>query len=435
MEIQMKNIFIPSVKGNIGDWVYYTSVMPIRELSERVSFVKDVHKSNILSELLQRSISDKREIEISNYLAETDQRFLNSLVLAIYDTLPQWHPASIESTFVLQNTDEIQGDVGLLEFNGNEKIIPIDGQHRLAGIKYLLEKYNNKEIKRNENYPILADIIPVIFIAHRNDSEKNRLRTRRLFTTLNKYAVKVNKQEIIAIDEDDPMAITTRWLVENDKRFYDGRIKIKGGANIDINDECLTSIENLYDILTILFVKILKKGSQKTLTQMKRPSNKQLKAYRREGISFFDCLANYSPEIKDFFDSSSYGEIAQNYRQKGHVLFRPVGLKLIANLLSKIDGQLLEERFDRLKNLPMNLNLLPFRGLLITKHGKMQDSNEAKARNLLLASIGISLNVTEVNSAKAGIAIITGHNKNKIKNSHIPTTINDLKKIDKIKVN
>lgn len=432
----MKNIFFPSIRGNIGDWIYYTSVMPIQEISERVKFVEDIHATNVLSELLQRDVVNRRITEISDYLAQTEQRFFNSLVLAIYDTLPVWHPASVEATVSSKKVSKVNGEVGLLEFNGNEQIIPIDGQHRLAGIKNLIERYESQEIRESENYPFLEDIIPVIFIAHRRDSEANFLRIRRLFTTLNKYAVKVNKHEIIAIDEDDPMAITTRWLVENDPRFCVGRIKIKGGANISVEDECFTSIENIYDVLSLLFVKVLNIGSHKSLTTNKRPTEEALLFFRKQALIFFDCLADYSPEVKEVFaaSDSDYGRVALKARKSGHVLFRPIGLKLITNLIARMGQVSIGERFDKLKKIPMNMKSMPYRKLLISEHDKMQDSNEPKVRNILLASLGIKLTAAEKNSAKTGIAIITGHNRNKILTSHLPTKISELKDIENIEV-
>lgn len=422
----MSSVFFPSVRGIIGDWVYYSSVMPIQEVAKRVDFVKDVHKSSSLSDYLQRSIKPKRKKEISDYLAQNDERFFNSLVLAVYDNHPEWFPATVSST-KCNKIDNIQGDVGLLEFSGEEKIIPIDGQHRLAGIKTLLKRYQDKEIKPNEKYSFLDDIIPVIFIAHRKNTEKNRLRTRRLFTTLNKYAVKVNRYEVISLDEDDPMAITTRWLVENDERFEDGRIKLKGGANISPNDGALTTIENIYDVLTILFTTVYQKIRKKTLTDGFRPSDKVLNNYREYALSYFHLLGLNYPEIKKYYSKDNYEKYAISQRKAGNVLFRPVGLKLIANLISKYENIGLAERFDKIKNIPMNLKQKPYLGLLITYEGRMQDGNEAKVRNILLAALGIELNKTEKRSAMAGLSILKGTPIGNIRVKDIPNSLSDLK--------
>lgn len=429
--------FFPSIRGEVGDWVFYSSVLPIQDLATRVGFVKDIHPTAAedLSNLIQRDVKDKRATDIAKYIKQTDQRFFNSLVLAIYGGVPQWHPATVEPTLALGDTANIRGKVGLLEFSGKEEIIPIDGQHRLAGIDHFLSANNEVDERKRTDFPVYDDLIPVIFVAHRMDSDENLLRTRRLFTTLNKYAVRVNKQEIIAIDEDDPMAITTRWLLEEDPRFCSGRILVKGGANIDIGDSCLTSIENIYDILTILFDKILKKGPKKHLTSMKRPSDSDLAWYREKALLYFECLASFSKEIEKFFKSKNYGAVAKAEREKGNVLFRPVGLKLITLLVARFDGIPLDSRFDSLKDIPLNMNEYPYYKLLISDQNKMLDKNEPKVRSLLLAALGKKLNSIEKGSAKAGIALISGQPKNKIKNSHIPDNIEGLKNISNVASN
>ena len=425
--MKSEHVFFPCVRGNIGDWIYYSSVMPIQEVANRVSYVKDVHKTKVLSDWLQREIKEKRKNEISDYLSQTNERFFNSLVLAVYKNSPEWFPATVTSSKF--QSVEMTGDVGFLQFTGNEEIIPIDGQHRLAGLKYLFERYEKGEIVPNDNYPFLEDMIPVIFVAHMKGTETSRLRTRRLFTTLNKYAVKVSRHEIISLDEDDPMAITTHWLVENDSRFNEGRIKFKSGSNIAVGDGCLTSIENVYDVLTILFVKVFKMGTRVDLTTGRRPSDKLLKKYRYYALSFFKGLEENYKEIEKYFAASDYEDYAIKVRKQGHVLFRPVGLKLIANLLAKFDSISIEDRFHCIKNVPMNLNEPPYYRLLISEQGRMQDGNEAKVRNLLFGALGMTLNKTEKSSAKAGLSILKGIPRNKINNDHIPTTIEELEKI------
>ena len=423
----MKSIFFPSIRGQIGDWVYYSSVIPILEIAERVSYVKDVHSCSSLSNLLQRSIKEKRKTEISDYLSKTDARFFNSLVLAVYGSNPEWFPASIAAAEA--GVVDIEGEVGLLKFSGDEEIIPIDGQHRLAGIKTLFNRYNSGDISPNDEFPFTSDMVPVIFIAHRKESEAHRLRTRRLFTTLNKYAVKVNRYEIISLDEDDPMAITTRWLVENDKRFSEGRIKFKGGSNISVEDGCLTSIENLYDVITILFTKVYRIGTVKQLTTDKRPSDTLIKKYREYALQFFECLAENYQEIGKYYSHKNFEKYASRQREKGHLLFRPVGLKLFANLLSKFEGKDIADRFSQIKEVPYSLYDKPYFGLLMSEHGKMQDGNEAKVRNLIFHALGLPVNRNEIKSAKSGLSILTGQPVGKITNKMLPDSLGQLRKI------
>lgn len=92
-------------------------------------------------------------------------------------------------------------NLGVLELNGDEKIFPVDGQHRVEGIKKVVnesDKYNDEQI-------------PVIFIGHKTD-DAGMQRSRRLFSTLNRYAKPVSMRDIIALDEDDVVAIASQRL-------------------------------------------------------------------------------------------------------------------------------------------------------------------------------------------------------------------------------
>lgn len=51
------------------------------------------------------------------------------------------------------------------------------------------------------------------------------VRTRRLFTSLNKKAKPVDKSAVIALDEDDLAAYATRALVENSRVFDEDKVK------------------------------------------------------------------------------------------------------------------------------------------------------------------------------------------------------------------
>ena len=49
-------------------------------------------------------------------------------------------------------------------------------------------------------------------------------RVRRLFSTLNRYAKPVSMRDIIALDEDDIIAIASRELIDNHPLFSNERI-------------------------------------------------------------------------------------------------------------------------------------------------------------------------------------------------------------------
>ncbi|MBE7417372.1 MAG: DGQHR domain-containing protein [Ideonella sp.] len=239
-----KRRYLPALRGRLGDWAFYSVLMTLKQVAEKVNYAKEVHNSVKLSELIQRELDDKtRAGEIGNYLLTNEDRFFNSLVVAVYDGDPEWHEFhNLKPISSDINVDDIdygsRYSVGYLSLSGSEKLFALDGQHRLAGIRSALA----------QDESIGEDEVSVIVVAH-HTSAAGQKRTRKLFTTLNKTAKPVSKSEIIALDEADAMAITARHLVEGDRRFSDKLVHIKSKQpNLPQTDrEHLITLINLYD--------------------------------------------------------------------------------------------------------------------------------------------------------------------------------------------
>ena len=212
-----KRLKLPCLKGKMGDWYYYVSLMKFKDVADRVSMVPDIHKSKKLSNLIQREVSN-RSTEIVEYLKNQDQRFFNSLILGIYGGKPQWHEFTISTSEINEYSenenqeyidlneeeqDYFDSSLGILVLNGDEKIFAIDGQHRTKAIQDAVKA--DSELFEEE--------IATIFVAHKN-SDEGLERTRRLFSTLNRYAKPVEKSEIIEL------ALSDHVSFENIKIIY-----------------------------------------------------------------------------------------------------------------------------------------------------------------------------------------------------------------------
>ena len=209
MKKKLREIVLPALRGIMGDWVYYSSLMDLGELSSRVHYAEEIHKNQALSDMIQRHLKRGRSAQIAEYLKVQPERFFNSLVIAIYGGQPNWHALSdvrskARSDELTNLKKNIIASVGFLTLRGDENLFALDGQHRLAGIKTAVA-----DGLESDPY----DEVSVIFVAHR-DTKGGLERTRRLFTTLNKTARPVSKGDIIALDEDDVMAICVRRLIE-----------------------------------------------------------------------------------------------------------------------------------------------------------------------------------------------------------------------------
>jgi len=358
--------------------------MPAEVVARQISFAEELHKNKKLSELIQREIKKKRGLEIANYLRTQNERFFNSLVVAVYGGDPDWFEFGIKSQNKEVSVDDIPEyalhSFGFIHFDGGEKLFALDGQHRLAGIKKVFA--DGKRI---------ADEISVVLVAHKN-TKKGLERTRRLFTTLNKTAIPVSKGEKIALDENDVMAITVRRLVEENQMFEGDRIAINATNNLAKTDlHSLTTIGNLYDVLTILFSKILNKASIKDL-QYNRPDDQSLNAYYETACDFFGLLQDNIPELKSFFRAKDFGRVVKNNRGNfgGSVVFRPLGLTIYTETIQRLsaDHSLLES-VRLVSKIPRILTKEPFAGVLWdSRKGVIISKGRVLTRNLMLYMLG-----------------------------------------------
>lgn len=386
-----KTLLLPALRGIIGDWVYYVCLMPIPELASRVNYAEEIHQDGALSKLIQRSLEGERAEHIKGYLEKTKQRFFNSLVLATYDGRPEWlevgnFEATSQPDLIAELDDQALETLGFLRLSGEEKIFAVDGQHRLAGIKRAVSNKLSFESER----------LPVVFVAH---NEKERERTRRLFTTLNKTARPVKKRDIIALDEDDTMAIVARRLVEGNDWFRDPKILVASSENLPASNRIsLTTISNLYDVLKLLF-KYKSKAVRDTQLRFYRPSDIELEKFYNYAVSYFCALSKAFPALGAYFASDEPSILARQHRGKhgGHILFRPIGLSIFTSLaieFSKINEISLTEAVERLREMPTELTGRPYRNVIWDPSGeKMIPTGKKLAQDLLRYMVGLPVDV------------------------------------------
>lgn len=384
----MEKLFLPALRGLIGDWVYYPTLMKLKDIAERVCIAEEICQSSSLNEMVQRWIKEDRGKNIKDYLLKQEQRFFNSLIVAVHEGDPSWYDITrIESNSQFDAEDipeDVVAGIGILSLNGEEKLFVLDGQHRLIGIKEAVK----------ESPQLGEDELAIIFIAHRTSPEGMK-RSRRLFTTLNKYAVQVSKGETIALDEDDTMAIIVRRLVTENPMFNNDRILNNATNNIpSSNFTCLTTIGNLYDLLEILFAKIYIISKQKKPKDIKdeltkiRLNDDILNKHYANACNYFERLAAGFSPLTEFFDATDYPTIVRRYRHLdgGSILFRPVGLVIIAEIVSMlVRNNSLDECFTLVAKLPTDLTAKPYNGVIWhPTQKKLQIREKTLVRNVLL---------------------------------------------------
>ena len=381
-----KMLFLPALRAMMGDWTYYIASMTLQELAERVTTATTFHQSATLDEEIQRSLSPRAR-DIADYLLSQPQRLFGTLVVGVYGGEPEWLEVEIKEDARPWPVGEerLEGTIGLLRLSGSEQLFALDGQHRLLGTVQALE----------DNPSLGTEEVAVIFVGHSED-QNGLVRTRRLFSTLNRYAKPVSKRDIIALDEDDAAAIVTRRLINNHSLFvnrvYRGKTKalpVTDGSNV-------TSIVALYDC-----VEMILKLNPAWDDQHKRfrPDDRILDDFTQRCMNYWDALIDEHEVLQNYVELPMDTGPAERFRGRhgGHLFFRPIGLLThtwaVTTLCVK-EGGSEAATIRRLALVPMELGEDPWLGLFWDeKNHRMITSQEAQrvAKRLMYYSVGGAL--------------------------------------------
>lgn len=376
----MTTTALPALRAKMGDWVYYVTAMTFRELSESVHYARELYPHTELDDVIQRELS-KRGKSISEYLLGQGQRFFGAMILAVADGAPKFIDVKVvDPTLTYARTEGL----GLVVFDGTQKYFALDGQHRLSAMRLAIEK----------NPALESEQVSVIFVQHKNTKE-GKGRTRRLFTTLNRYAKAISKMDAIAMDEDDAVAVTTRRLIRTHGLFRGKRLSISAQKAISPQDRVVfTNAITIYDA-TELVLKSKKWPISKKFKQWPRPLN-ELEEMFGKALRFWEGLCNSIEPIKKI-DGATSAPFPSDLRSShgGHLLFRPIGLTTYARAYRMaVDAGLSEERaHSRLAKVDYDLNSPPWPGV-VWHPGKRRmlykKDNEMLCTKLLAYLIGIN---------------------------------------------
>lgn len=362
------NRTFPALRCKMGEWIYYLTFFTFTDVKEWIKPTDQIHQSKQLREMIQRALTNNVD-SIADYLRQQEEHFFNSVVVGVYGGAPQWFPIEVARSPVLGEPnlkENEKASIGVLQFDGSEQLFAIDGQHRVEGIKKAI----------SEEPSLMHDELSVLLVAH-EITDEGRQRTRRLFTTLNKWAKPVTKADIIALDEDDAFAIVTRRLVEefpllrSENRHETRFVHFGSQPSLNKNDNTnLTTIRTIYEICSTVYMPILKNSpdnerkSKIDSHRRIRPSDDVIDEIYRQNTSYWTCLVANLPEYQELFASQPTDEVAGKFRTNGgHFMFRPLGQQAFSRAVRiMMDRSMsMEDSVQALCNVPMNLNEPPWK--------------------------------------------------------------------------
>ena len=382
----------PAIKAHMGDWNYYIVRMKMREIAQEVKFAHDIHKDKTLSDAVQRILKKRRvKKEIVGYLVRRPDRFFSSIVVAALGGEPVWYPVEMDEDVVpkiFSAMTSLRDSFGVLSFGDEPKYYALDGQHRVAAIKLLISGEADEEAPPGFEEDLLS-VIVVLREEHDIAGREWMRRYRRLFSSLNRYAQKTDRDTDIIMDEDDIFAIVTRRLITEQSFFQaPGReresFKVQTeGKNLRRNASQFTTLQTLY----AMNEKLLRTRDRNTRGWFPngedvdirfRPEEDFLEQCYDELSGYWDAILEALPVLHETpanmrrhdREQSSNGE----YRDL--LVFHPIGQELLAELVrSLLDDAFPENGYgdhtemtaalDRLDRIPWELHAAPWRYLLL----------------------------------------------------------------------
>lgn len=333
-------IQLPAIKGVIGNWVYYQTVIPFREVAQRIDNDHSIREYKTLDDHLQRGLS-ARSKKIRDYLQREDTRFFNSAIIGLFGGKPNWYSFEFAPSAIpdMELDDNVLQTLGVLEFTGGERLFSIDGQHRIEGIKQALTA---------EPDGFTEDELPVIIVAH-SDTATGKIRTRRLFSEINTKALRVSGLDDLITNEDNPIDINARRIYAEFEPFEkDKFILLSPKSSISANAEEFTTILNLRAVNKILYNSSYK-------FRETRPSDDVIEVLYQKTLNFWtEAVSNLTPYTKVLKEQTEDVTLYRN-PDGGSLLFRPIGIDLLAEMY----GSWIDEMGDT-SDLWAAVNLLNF---------------------------------------------------------------------------
>lgn len=349
----------PALEARMGSWKYYICKMKMRELAGEVRFASEVYEDRTLDDAIQRALSESRvKNEIVSFLAKRPDRFFSSVVVASLGGNPKFYPVRITdderfSVFTDQGLDEA---FGVLTFSGDQKYYALDGQHRLAAIKTLLDRTDPASQQAPDGFA--DEEISVLMIVRQEDADAAFLQSyRRLFSSLNRYAKATDKDTNIIMDEDDTFAILTRRLITEHKFFsWAGKQKesvrvLMKGKNLRSSDAYFTSLQTLYTMNEILLTSAWRHeaggwgtGEGKELTKDTdafkrfRPEEEYLDSLYDELVIYWNGLLETVTTLKNEPVKMRVHDPKKDVDPESgdHLLFWPMGQEILAKITRRL---------------------------------------------------------------------------------------------------
>lgn len=375
----------PALRGKFGETEYYLATMYVGEAIRLTSFPEDVPdwECQSVEERYHMDIdlSSVRK-SIAPYYADDPARFSGALVFAVIDPKdtmafePLTQFAGRSSAPALYQT--AASNMGFLTLNGDEILVPLDGQHRIKAFQYAIDGTddNNRPIPSLKvNTDLSKDQVAVILVRFQPTP------ARRIFSKINRYAKPTSKADNLITDDDDAIAVMTRELLGEDGVIPTRLVRI-GANTLPKTAPEFTTLATFYESTAVMVNELgyVGKGKPADMDEDQRELVKEdVQPLWEKLLSSIDLWA------KALADSSENGDADRAAIREDTLLGKPIGqLALVTAFMrirEKCVGVSVDDICARLNLVSWDVSDPMWHGVMMNPNGRVMSGKTTVNRS------------------------------------------------------
>ena len=320
-----------ALRGHFGSTEFWLVTMPAKELADRLVIPKEMPEweDMTLEERFQRDVNYGRVAShIAPYLAHDPDRFFGAFIVAMFNSDGvEFEPI----TQIVKNLPTLYQNaakqLGFLHLQGNEVLVPLDGQHRLAAIKFAI---SGKDEKSREipglqpNIDVASDTCTVILVKH------DKRKARKIFNKVNRYAKATSKADNLIAADDDIAAVISREEVI-DKIITERLVNVDSNT-LSAKSSEFTTLSVVYESTLALLTEFFGKIDTTTL-----PSAADCKVYKVTAKEFWETICQKIELFqKALHDSSEGGDEKRREIRKDYTLGKPIAQLALVHAILRL---------------------------------------------------------------------------------------------------
>ena len=332
---------LPAMRGKFGSTEYYIVTMPAKELTERLVMPRDTEGWDNLSieELYQRDVNFRRvRQQITPYLTSDEDRFFGAFIVTMINSDDiKFEPSTniLRGSGVPELYREAAEAFGFLSLKGSEVLVPLDGQHRLAALKFAISGKDEKQqdidgLGEYTGNEIAGDDCTVLLIQH------DSMKSRKIFNKVNRYAKKTSTAENLITADDDIIAVIVRENIVGDANVIPTRLVNYGSNTLSVRAPEFTTLSTLYQG-TRAYLEDLE--GKKIDTQM-LPDKANQRIFRQNAEKFWtDICQNVGHFADALADSTEGGDAKRRELRQDFVIGKPVAQWAVVEAILRLCGE------------------------------------------------------------------------------------------------